>query len=290
MTIYSYNFGRLHIENGRVSFYNDDIKIDSSKKLEGTDLYSKWGSIQAKGFATEKLMLNSAVAYGNVSIENGAIKGHTVSQFRNVLATESILSSITAYFNINLINSYAQNLLSQFGEVSVKQTDYNVQSQFSSIKAYSNIDIINCSAKSLLSLSGHVVVRQTDGIQRPISNITACSQIVVQNSDVSENVTLHVSPNQQAILDLKNTKVLGKILIKVDLVIITASCFYADLFSRFFPRFFPRNEENSDGTKRFSLLIKADTVPKNIVFEGFEENEINLQKTVDGIVVTGRKR
>lgn len=388
----SFTFGPTHLKYGRVSSSNDDIHIDSSKRNARTDLCSKWGNINVKGSATEALIFDSATARHDIKIDNVVIQGRVLSEFGNILATQSTLgrvtarhnidlvdsyaedllsefgnirierlpetqskisnvtarhnvkvsqacvrgevrsefgnvvanqstlASITARHNIDLINSSAKHLLSEFGDVRIKQTA-DIQSQISSIKARHkievnqasvngkiesefgdvvvnqstlgkviarhNIDIINSSATSLLSEFGHVIIRQTDGIQRSISHITARNEITAENS-VIDNVILYVNPDQQAILDLTNTKVSEKIIIKVNDSFRKITRIFFSLFSWPFWRYEEKNLGNEP--KHFSLLIKGTVVPENISFEGFDADEITSQMTSNGILVTGRKK
>jgi hypothetical protein len=139
----------------------------------------------------------------------------------------------------------------------------------------------------LLSEFGHVIIRQPDGIQRSISHITARNKIAAENS-VIDNVTLYVNPDQQAILDLTNTKVKGKIVIKVNDSFVKITRIFFSLFA--WP--FWRCEENNLGneSKHFSILIKGAVIPENISFEGFDADEITSQMTSNGTLVTGRKK
>lgn len=385
----SFTFGPVSMRYGSVSSSNDNIHIDSLNKSARNDLCSKWGNINAKGSAAEKLKFNSATARHDIKIDHAVIQGRVLSEFGNILATHSTLGSVTARHNIDLVDSYAEDLLSEFGNISIEQlpetlskisnvtarhdvkvSHVSVQgrirsefgnvvanqstlgnitarqnidlinssakhvlsefgdvrikhtaggrSQISSITARHkirvnqasvngkiksefgdvvakqstlgkviarhNIDIINSSATSLLSEFGAVIVRQTDGIQRSISHITACNEIIAENS-VIENVTLYVNPDQKAVLDLTNTKVSENIVIKVN------DSFFTRIFTSFFSGpFWGRNESSNNESKHFSILIKGDVMPKNIFFEGFEADEITSQMTGMGILVTGKKK
>lgn len=394
----NFSVGPVHASYGKVSSINDDnIHINSSKKNTSTALYSARGNIHAEGTAAGRLVLDKARAHYDVKTDHVVIKGAVLSDFGNVFANQSDLGNITAHYNIdlinssakdllsefgrisskqtngtqakissinahqnievdhiavdgkiqssfgnvsvnrsalnnvtarhniNLINSSAKNLLSEFGNISVKQTtgiqsivysivarhdievsqvstDEKIESEFGnviadqstlgSICARHNINLINSSARSLLSEFGQVVVRQTDGIQRSISQITACDGVAIENSNI-ENITLRINSDQRAVLDLKNTNVSGKITIKVsfdnsrvyDLLKIIRV-----FFSVFLSYFWKYQESGGDESKHFTLLIKGDAMPKNLFFEGFESDEITTQVTGNEILVNGKKK
>lgn len=272
--------------------------------------------------------LNNVSAHNHIDLVNShandlsSIFGHVnVKQYPD---TQSTLGNITAHTDIDLSNSSAKNLLSKFGRVRVRQTP-GLQSQISSITAHKeievnqtsvngkikstfgtvvanqstlakvnasqDIDVINTSATALLSKFGHVVARQTDGTQRVISQIKAVNKIVTENCDI-ENLTLHVSQDKQALLDLKNTTVSGKIAIKVrDLLVMSEKTTYHCWF--WFIGWSEKVQQTipSNANKQFSLLVKGvDSLPKNISFEGFKEEEVTSQMTDKGILVTGRKQ
>lgn len=299
-----------------VTAHNNIDLISSS----ATHLRSEWGHVTIRQAKEGQSKASSITAHNNVNIDRTSVDGRIRSEWGYVSANQSALENVTAHNNIDLINSSAADLRSEWGHVTVKRTTEgqskvssisahnNVsvdgisvdgrirsewgrisanQSKLGSVTAHNDIDLINSSAVDLRSEWGNVAIRQTDGTQRIVSHITACNTVIAENSLI-ENITLHVNQDKKAILDLTNTKVSDKIVIKVNDSFGKITRIFFSLFSWPFWRYEERGSGNE--SKHFSLLIKGTVMPENISFEGFDADEIASQMTSDGILVTGRKK
>lgn len=300
----------------QVTAHNNIDLVSSS----ATDLKSEWGHVTVRQVNEERSEISSITAHNNVNIDRTFLDGRIRSEWGHVSANQSALGNVTAHNSIDLINSSAADLRSEWGHVTVKRTTEgqskissitahnNVsvdrsfvdgrirsewgrisasQSKLGSVTAHNDIDLINSSASDLRSEWGNVTIRQTDGTQRVVSYITACNTVIAENS-IIENITLHVNQDTKAILDLTNTKVSKKIVIKVNDSFGKITRIFFSLFSWPFWRYEEKNLGNE--SKHFSLLIKGTVMPENISFEGFDADEITSQMTSDGILVTGRKK
>lgn len=212
------------------------------------NLYSEWGSIHARGSSETQNAFTKAVAHKDVNLEHVIINGKVRSEWGHVSASFSKLAEVTAHNNIELINSSAKELRSEWGSV---------------------------------------ILRQTDGTPRIVSHITALNKIIAKNSIVND-VTLHVYQDQTALLDLTNTRISEKIVIKINESIGKTIRISFGPFSWLFGKHKKISSENEP--KHFSILIKGIAISENISFEGFNIDEITSQVTGDGILVTGRKK
>lgn len=261
--------------------YRNIFFVDSS----GKDLSSVFGNIIIQSKSNVLSEFSNIKAPHLIDIHQASVTGKIESVFGDINAKQSKLTRVSAGSNITLIDSSAKDIISHLGNVTVQQTDGS--SQISSIKACYNITMINSSADHISSRVGRIEIIQKDGVQRPISDITGHKDIIVHNSLV-ENITLRNVPGQQALLDLTNTVVTGKVTVQTKHFVlktiqnnaITASAphslphFLLACFCKQYPE--------------FQVLIKGE-MPKNICFEGFEPHEITFQPTDNGTLVIGKK-
>ncbi|MBA3815937.1 MAG: hypothetical protein H0X29_05360 [Parachlamydiaceae bacterium] len=305
----------------KLNAFKDISLINSS----AANLSSQWGNI-----AIVESQVDNISAYKNVKLINSTA-ANLLSEWGNVAVNDSKLDNINAYRDINLTNSSAKELISQWGNINAKETqegpskikisniqayrDVNVegisvdkkiqsewgnvsarQSKLGDVNAYNNINLTNSSAKDLNSKWGCVTVRQTDGTQRVFSHITSNNELTTENCN-AERLTLYVNPDRKAILDITNTNVSGKIVIKVNDSVFKIRNILCNIVSWFNWTFETSNRSSIQSSepcdypvKEFSLLIKSKEMPNNIVFKGFEANEITSKLTDEGILISGRKK
>ena len=308
---------------GKIQAYNsllgntiasDSVELTNSSAKEVQSLFDH---VTVRRTDEETSQLSNIQAKKNINISRASVKKGIRSLSENVSIHQSTVGDVKAWKDITLTCSSARTVESTFGNVTVAKTDQNslvsvkawgnititeaavsgkIKSTFGTVKAHrsalqnvqakKDIELTNSSAKDVKSSLGSVTVHQTDGTMRSFSHISAKNAAFIKNSAV-ENITLHVDPSRQAVLNLTNTKVAEKIAIKVDGAIRPESnWFFASL--KQVARIEPKPKKPA--AVGFTLLIQADTMPKNILFEGFEANEIAMQKTDDGILVTGKQK
>lgn len=263
--------------------------------------YSVLGDVNAANQITLKNSMANKVQslFGGVTIAQDA-------------ETNSKIGSIFANSGVRLDAVLVEGKIrSEFGTVEAKKS--TLQKVFAS----GNIDLINSAAKKLTSEFGKVSVRQTDGTKRLISHITARGEAIVEGSLV-EDVTLHVSQDKRGVLDFKNSEIGEVVIKVDNVYsgrlsfsslfwnlfrfpFSKTDYFYANVNGKEFHSLAAYQEYQRTGCvsegdaapapqKRFSLLIKGDEMPKNISFEGFETDEISSEKTDEGVLVRGEKK
>lgn len=277
-------FGKVfaaHSVLGDVSGYSNVKLIDSSAK----SVSSEFGRITIKQLPETDSKISNVEAYRTVKLGDVSVEGKVVSQFGSIVAKQSHLNDVAAYRDIALINSSAKQIKSEFGAVKVEQSGVTEsQSTLEKVTACYDIHVTNSSAKELSSEFGKVSIKQADGTRRSITQISGQGTVIAQGSIVDE-ITLHVSQDEKGLLDLTDTEVLGKIVVKISDIVIFHS------LGAFFSWFFFGEPENKEtAPKHFSLLIRGTEMPKNISFEGFETDELTSQSTDEGLLVTGQKK
>lgn len=301
---------------GRVTAHNHVGLIDSS----ATDVRSKYGAVSVKGTGQALSKVTSISAHNDVYIDRASVESRTKSAWGQVSAHRSNLGKVTAHNSIDLIDTSAADVRSEYGAVTVKGTG-EVQSKVSNISAHNDvyidrasvesrtksawghvsahrsslgsvaahksIDLVDSSATDVHSEWGSVTVRQTDGSQRRVSHISAQNEVVAENCLI-DHLTLRVNQDREAFLDLTNSIVTDKIVIKVDQSVSKTIRIFSIALSWSFWKV--EREGSVAKSKEFSLLIKGAALPENISFEGYEADEITTETTINGILVKGKKK
>ncbi len=227
--------------------------------------------------------------YGSLVAKHSALAD--VSVYNNILLSDSTAKKVTALFgSVALKDSKVENVVSA-GKVGLERASVEGK-----VQACYDIALENSSASALSSDFGKITVKQTDGTRRTISQISAQGKIIAQGSTV-QDVALHIDQDQKAHLDLTDTEVLGNIAVKVQDFhgtfygnINGKEFHHPSAFAAYLRTGRMEDAEAAPTTKHFTLLIKGEEMPKNISFEGFETDEITSEKTADGILVSGVKR
>lgn len=265
-----------HSSLGKVAAYHDISLINSS----ASELTSKWGSVTVvdTGFSSK----SGYIGWMQSCVSSLFSKlGFSSTNSLPVKLWE--MSSISAYKEVKVERVFVDGRIESIWEhISANQ------SKLGRLNAYKDIDLVDSSATDLHSKWGNITVRQTDGERRSISHVSAYGKVFVRNCDMKdvvcsqeavildssiENLTLHVNPCQKTVLDLTNTEVLGKIVLKFDSVAFRTikACGKVLGFQE----------------GQLSIFIKEKEVPKNLSFEGFESVELTTEKTSQGILITG---
>lgn len=161
----------------RLKAYNSMFLRDCS----ATDVKVEFGSLTVLNSNLE-----TADVYKDADFTNSTCR-QVKSVYGKLTANRSTFREVKVYHDLTLANSSAYSLSSEFGSVNIRDMIAVIRT----IKAHKTVFAENCS----------------------IGDVECCNEAVIKNSSI-ENLTFVVTSSTQAILDLSDTQVSGKIVIK----------------------------------------------------------------------------